>query len=199
MSSPTTWTSLSGRPTDRGAPPTPRVRWRWNRCLPSRRSIVDNHPPPFEHLPFLDRHWAGGSGVDDPLQAREIVGVPLLVLQPEHAGEHGGNELGVGDVVSLDGLEAFRRIERLHDHTGRTEPVHRHRVDERCGMIERSRGEVDPSSSIPTRAKFPASITGVAVGSPIGAADKTLRTPWAIRWFLTDRASLGPRLRPRSA
>ena len=81
--------------------------------------------------------------MDNPPQAREIVGVLLLVLQPKHAGEHGGNELGVGDPVPFDGLETSRWLERLHDHAGGAEPMHRHRVDKRRGVVQRSRGEVD--------------------------------------------------------
>ena len=45
--------------------------------------------------------------------------------------------------VALDQLEAQAGVELLHHHDRGAEPVHRHRVDERGGVVQRCGGEVD--------------------------------------------------------
>ena len=103
--------------------------------LGARVVLVDDRPPPLDHL-ALDRDGARRSGVHDDLETRHVVALALFLRELEHSDEHRRHELRVGDAVALDQLQALPRVEPLHDDDRRAEALHRHRVHEWRGMVE---------------------------------------------------------------
>ena len=110
--------------------------------LGSRVVLVNHGSPPLDHAAFhLGRARRGG--VDHRAQAGEIVLRPLPVTQLEQADEHGRHELRVRDPVLFNQGQALSGIEAFHDHRRAPHALHRHRPQQRSGVIERSRTEVD--------------------------------------------------------
>src|SRR5205823_10363187 len=66
--------------------------------LGARVVLVDDRTPPFDHLP-LDRYGTRRGRVHDHAKARDVIALPLLLGEVEHADEHGGDELREGDSV----------------------------------------------------------------------------------------------------
>ena len=78
--------------------------------------FVDHRPPPLDHRP-LDRRGAGGGRVNDELQRRQVVLGLHLLRQLEQPVEHDRHHVHVRDLLTLDDLQQFFRVEaRLQDH-----------------------------------------------------------------------------------
>ena len=80
--------------------------------------------------------------MDDELEARQVVGRPHLGGELQHAHEHRGHELAVGDVVALDLGQALLGVEALHDDDRRADALDREAAHERGGVVERRGGQV---------------------------------------------------------
>ena len=108
----------------------------------ARIVLVENRPPPVDHL-ALDLHRAGRGGVDGDPQAGDVEGPAGLFRQLEHAHEHGGHPLGMGDPVVLDQFEGPFGVEALHHHHRPAEGLHGDHVGQGGGVVEGRRRQVD--------------------------------------------------------
>jgi hypothetical protein len=111
-------------------------------ALRARVVLVQHRTPPADHL-LLHRDRTGRRGVDCHAQAREVEVRTLLLGELEHPHEHAGDPLTRGDGVALDELQGRGGVEGLHHHAGAAQPLHGEVEAQRCGVIERRRGEVD--------------------------------------------------------
>jgi len=73
---------------------------------------------PLDHAP-LHRHRAGGGGVHDQAQAREVEAGPLLLGHLEYADEVGWNHERPRDPVARDQVQPQPGVPLRHDHGGR--------------------------------------------------------------------------------
>ncbi len=103
--------------------------------------LVDDRAEPVHHLVFdVDR--ARGRGVDDALQARHVVTVADIVGKLEHPDEHGRHELRVRDPVFGDQAKHGLGVELSHHDRGGTHSMHRHRVVDARGVVQRRRRQI---------------------------------------------------------
>ena len=79
--------------------------------------LVNDGAPPVDHL-LLHGHGAGCGGVDGDGQGRQVVAHAHVGWQLEHAAEHGGHKLRVGDAMALHQLQVVLGVEVLHDDHG---------------------------------------------------------------------------------
>ena len=97
--------------------------------------LVKDGPPPFDHL-ALDLDRTGRRGVDDELEARDVVTRSGLGAQLQHPDEHRRDELSVRDRMSIDQGETFLGVEALHHDHGGADAMDRHTAHERCRVVQ---------------------------------------------------------------
>jgi len=81
--------------------------------------------------------------VDGHAVAGQVVAPAHLFGQLEHAAEHGGNPLAVGDAVALDQRQRGLGVKTLHDHGLPAEFEHAQCVAQRRGVVQRRGRQID--------------------------------------------------------
>ena len=91
---------------------------------------------------MFDVDRARGRGVNDALQARHVVTVADIVGKLEHPDEHGRHELRVRDPVFGDQAKHGLGVELSHHDRGGAHSMHRHRVVDARGVVQRRRRQI---------------------------------------------------------
>ena len=89
--------------------------------------LGEHRAPPLDHRP-LDRNGAGGAGVGDELEGRDVVAGSHLVGQGEEPHEVGRDHDRGLDTVLLDRSERGLRVEAPEDHRGHARGEEAHPV-----------------------------------------------------------------------
>ena len=87
------------------------------RALHAAVRLPDHRAPPVHHL-LLHLERTGRGGVDDDLEARDVVPVLDLLGQAEEADELGRHHVGRRDPVPLDGGQGLLGVELAQDRDG---------------------------------------------------------------------------------
>ena len=104
--------------------------------------LVEDRPPPVQHLAL---HFLGNGrgGMDRHLVGTEVEAASVRFGQFQHASEHGGHPLTVGDLMVLDGLQCMDGVEPWHHDRRTAEGLYDLAETQRGGMVKRGGGEVD--------------------------------------------------------
>ena len=179
----------------RGGQPLLGVAGREAQALGGAVVLVDDRPPPIDHL-LLDLHRAGRGGVDRASPATTRRTWRALRRQLEHPPEHRRHQLAVARPVLLDELQVQLRVEVLHDDgraavpdgeaTARAAP---------SGTAAPARGRSCPRGNARARPRT----RTPAAAAPAASRAAAARCLSACRWCPTNTASPCRAIRRRSA